>query len=455
MRTTALLRAPLLYANLRLCSDTWQHYRVLAAQSRLTRAQTQGVQAQQLERLLRHCHRHVPFYRAAIDVARRRGNGFSEPFALLETLPILTKDDVRGRLDALKSLDLNLRHWFHNASGGSTGDPLRLIQDREFRDSQRATRMLFDTWTGFRIGMRKVIFWGSERDLRGEPGAATRLYHRLANEVWINAFAVGADAQLATARQIREARPVQVLAYVDSLFHLARAVEPATLAGLPKAGAIICSAGTLHPHMRTRIESVFEAPVFNRYGSREAGDMACECSLHRGLHVAAPQHVIEIVDDEGVHCPPGVVGHVLVTPLSNAAMPLLRYRIGDMASWAAKPCPCGLSWPLLEHVHGRNSDVLVAADGTRVHGEYFTHLFYGRNWVRRFQLVQEAVDRLVLSIVPEPGTPPAVVAEDTDAVLRETRRVMGAACRVEVRFVDEIPPSPSGKHRFTISRLEA
>ena len=119
--------------------------------------------------------------------------------------------------------------------------------------------------------------WGSERDLRGEAGLATRLYRWLANEVWINAFAVGADAELRVAQQIREAHPTQVLAYVDSLFHLARAVEPTALAGLPAPHAIICSAGTLHPQMRTAIESVFEAPVYNRYGSREAGDIACEC----------------------------------------------------------------------------------------------------------------------------------------------------------------------------------
>ena len=173
-----------------------------------------------------------------------------------------------------------------------------------------------------------------------------------------------------------------------------------------------------------------------------------------GLHVASPQQVVEIVDEAGKPCPPGVVGHVLVTPLSNLAMPLLRYRIGDMASWATEPCPCGLCWPLLEHVHGRSSDILVAADGTRVHGEYFTHLFYGTPWVRRFQLIQEATDRLVLRIVKDPAAAAASVAADMERVLRETQRVMGEECQVEVRFVAEIPPLPSGKHRFTVSRLE-
>jgi phenylacetate-CoA ligase len=453
MRTSALLRMPPLYINLRLRSRTWQHYRELIAQTRLGAAEIVHLQAERLKRLLRHCHEQVPFYRESLDLAWSRNNDLADPIAILRALPILTKDDVRSGFMALISRELTERKWFYNASGGSTGDPLRLIQDLKFRDSQRATRMLFDNWTGYHIGMRKVIFWGSERDMRGETGAPTRVYRWLANELWINAFAVGADAHLPIARQIREARPAQVLAYVDSLYHLSRDVDPTELAGAPKPGAIISSAGTLHPWMRKHIESVFEAPVFNRYGSREAGDMACECHLHRGLHVVLPQHVLEIVDDEGNPCPPGVEGHVLVTPLTNLAMPLLRYRIGDIAAWAEEPCPCGLSWPLLEHVHGRSSDVLVAADGTRVHGEYFTHLFYGLDWVRRFQLVQETVDRLVLSIVQVPGAQMRIVEADTERLLPEIRRVMGPNCRVVIRFVETIPPLPSGKHRFTVSLL--
>ena len=82
----------------------------------------------------------------------------------------------------------------------------------------------------------------------------------------------------------------------------------------------------------------------------------------------------------------------------------------------------------------------MAADGTRVHGEYFTHLFYGTPWVRRFQLIQEATDRLVLRIVKDPAAAAASVAADMERVLRETQRVMGEEYQVEVRFVSEILP---------------
>ena len=71
------------------------------------------------------------------------------------------------------------------------------------------------------------------------------------------------------------------------------------------------------------------------------------------------------------------MGAVLVTDLLNGAMPLIRYRIGDMAAWADGPCPCGRGLPRLERVAGRVTDFLVGADGRLVSGVYLGHLRRG------------------------------------------------------------------------------
>jgi phenylacetate-coenzyme A ligase PaaK-like adenylate-forming protein len=55
----------------------------------------------------------------------------------LEEFPILTKDIIRENFENLKSNDLDKRNWFLNTSGGSTGEPVKFIQDMEFRNIQR------------------------------------------------------------------------------------------------------------------------------------------------------------------------------------------------------------------------------------------------------------------------------------------------------------------------------
>lgn len=218
------------------------------------------------------------------------------------------------------------------------------------------------------------------------------------------------------------------------------------------------SAGTLYPYMREVIERVFKASVFNRYGSREVGGIACECELHKGLHVSPLTHYVEIIRADGTPAAPGEVGEVVVTSLVNYTMPFIRYRIGDMAVWAEERCSCGRGWPLLKEVAGRVTDVFTRRDGTKIVPEYFIHLIgvvLKFSWLRKFQVIQEDYDHIRLIIVPSVSFQEANEHINREKADLETkvRLVMGDECRLEIELVEDIPPSPSGKYRYTISKV--
>jgi phenylacetate-CoA ligase len=128
-----------------------------------------------------------------------------------------------------------------------------------------------------------------------------------------------------------------------------------------------------------------------------------------------------------------------VTDLSNRAFGLIRYENGDAASWSTdpRPCPCGSSYPRLERVWGRTSDFVTTPSGERVHGEWFTHLFYGKDDVVRFQVRQTALDAVdVLTVGP--------AGEATMApILAIMRARLGDGVRVAWRErPDPLPPVP-------------
>lgn len=421
----------------------------------LTEEQIKKLQEERLRAILRHAYENVPYYKKQIELLGGPQTIEKDVKSFLLELPLLTKSAIRESWEELKSQDLKNRKWFYNTSGGSTGEPVRLIQDSVFREYGQAVKALFDLWTGYRIGMPKVILWGSERDLfLGKERFKVRFGRWLRNEYWLNAFRMGPSEMREYVRLINDVRPVQILAYAEAAYELARFVEREGLKVSPPR-AVMTSAGTLYDYMRETIQQVFGAPVFNRYGSREVGDIACECEAHEGLHVCPVTQYVEILREDGTPVGPGEVGEVVVTSLTNYAMPLIRYRIGDMALWAAEKCSCGRAWPLLKTIIGRVADTFITKDGTRVHGEYFTHLVYFRDWIQKFQFVQEDYDFISLLVVPSCRFEEAreIVKHEHQDLEKKVQIVMGGSCRLEIKLVEDIPPSPSGKYRYTVSKV--
>lgn len=413
------------------------------------------LQNKRLEQLLTHAYSHVPYWKS---VLREYGviQGERVHIEELNRVPLLTKEIIREQGINLISDDLETRTWFHNTSGGSTGEPVRLVQDKIFSDWGQAAKILFDLWTGYHLGQNKFILWGSERDIfLGGERFKIRVGRFFKGEKWGNAFKMDATRMQEFVRIINRIKPVQILAYAESIYELAEFIKNQGMA-VYQPRAIMTSAGTLYDYMRQSIETVFAAPVFNRYGSREVGDIACECEAHQGLHINPVTHYVEILRDDGTPCASGEIGEVVVTSLTNYVMPLIRYRIGDMAAFSEKKCSCGRGWPLLSQVTGRVVDTFLTRDGVRVNGEYFTHLIYFKDWVKKFQFIQDEYEKVRLCVVPAVSLEEGyrILYKEKEELESKVRLVMGPNCNLEVEVVEDIPPSPSGKYRYTISRLQ-
>jgi phenylacetate-CoA ligase len=313
--------------------------------------------------------------------------------------------------------------------------------------------MLFHESVGRRIGERAVFLWGSEREvLRGNADPKLRLLRLLANTVTVNSFRLTPEAILDFVRLINATRPKLIVGYAQSLFEVARFVGRESI-GIEPQRAIIASAGTLYEFMRDAIEHALDCRVTNQYGSREVGPVALECAARSGLHVAPWNTHVEVLGPEGVPVGPGDEGELVITSLTNYAMPLLRYAVGDVGTLAQpKTCRCGHSGTTLARITGRVVDTFRTASGANVDGEYFTHLIYHLDWVEKFQVVQRTLRSVVFRIVLADHRPPP--EPELERITAGTRAALGEDCEVDFEFVDELVPGPSGKFRFTISEVK-
>lgn len=412
-------------------------------------------QRQKLSALLRHAYQHSPYYERELIKAKvidHTGCVFLEHFS---RIPILERRHFAVHFDYLKADDLCRRKWYENWSGGSTGEPIRLLQDHPYFLWNQALKILFDQWSGRKLVDRQIILWASERDLMvGHETWRTYMGRWLRNERWLNTHSMSQERIIEYVEQINRFAPVQLFAYAESLYEIARFIEERQLA-VHRPTAIMTTASMLYPHMRETLERVFRAPVYNRYGSREIGAIACECEAHHGLHISPLTHYVEILRPDGTAAAPGERGELVITCLYNYAMPLIRYRIGDTAQWATGPCSCGRHWPLLEEITGRVNDLFVNTRGELVDGRLFVILLGNQPIVHKFQVLQEVPERLQIAIIPKKGCDLTAfsVQEQLTQIIAKCQQLMGEACQIQIQFVENIQPTSSGKYRFTISKV--
>jgi phenylacetate-CoA ligase len=266
--------------------------------------------------------------------------------------------------------------------------------------------------------------------------------------VFLNTFRVSEQGWRDYVETINRYRPHFIKGYAGSLYEIARVVRRHKLS-VHRPKFLYSSAEMLRDFMRRDIEDAFGAKVYDFYGSREVGPIAGECDEGR-RHIFTFNNHVEIVDHAGGPLPEGESGRILVTNLHNYSMPLIRYEIGDIGSMSTSLCPCGSQLPHLIELKGRITDHFKRRDGTLIHGEYFTHLFYFRPWIKEFQVNQLAHDHVQICVIKVSSPQAAEIGE----IEAKIRLVMGDDCRVSWEYVDTVPRTPQGKHLFTRCMVE-
>jgi phenylacetate-CoA ligase len=113
--------------------------------------------------------------------------------------------------------------------------------------------------------------------------------------------------------------------------------------------------------MRERIENWLGIRAYDIYGTSElSGPMFTECTEQNGFHVWSDLALVEIVDPvTGEPLEPGEKGELTITILQKEALPMIRYRIGDISVMDNEICPCGRTHPRVHRIQGRVDDMLI------------------------------------------------------------------------------------------------
>jgi len=204
--------------------------------------------------------------------------------------------------------------------------------------------------------------------------------------------------------------------------------------------------------LREAIEAALGLDALDIYGLSEVmgPGVSAECLESRdGAHVNEDHFLVEVVDPHsGQPLPEGEVGELVFTTLTKEALPLLRYRTGDLASLTRDPCACGRTFARMSRVLGRTDDMLIIRGVNVFPSEIERALLAIPELTPHYQLVVERSGHLDELTVQVEGT------VDPAAVRKRLNEVLGLAAQVEIAKPGSIPRS-EGKALRVLDRRGA
>ncbi len=193
-----------------------------------------------------------------------------------------------------------------------------------------------------------------------------------------------------------------------------------------------------------RLKDTWKCEVFTHYGHTEFGyGCAVDCQVHTGLHLRDADLILEIIDPKtNQAADPGECGEIVITSLSNEAMPLIRYRTGNLSRWITDPCGCGSQLYRLSSIEGRLSDHIPIGNGQIISIQQLDELIFSNPVVRGFTAFLTSRTPSVLDLIMDSES-------SVDHELLKSQLPAGLSLRIDYGLAD--PFQQRGKRRIHLT----
>ncbi|MBA6153396.1 phenylacetate--CoA ligase family protein [Gelidibacter maritimus] len=364
-----------------------------------------------------------------------------------QKIPLMTKDIIREYRNSLVNENYKkMSEVFRNTSGGSTGEPVEF-----YKTEEQAHYGTGNYWHALHlnkvdINNKSINLWGAQRDMHNhKPSYNIKSY--LNDITNLNTFVLSDEIIQQYIKTINQIKPPFIKAYVHSIYDISKFINKNKIK-IEFTPTIHCTTGPLYPEMRNEIRAAFNnAYVYNFYGSREVSAIATEIFNEKGLYVLYDNVFVEILDDNDKPVKNGVEGNIVITTLNNDYMPLIRYKIGDRG---IKGDDLIYGTLKLDNVTGRTLGVIHKKDKSKIDGQFFTSLFFNKDGIKSFQIVQKSLYNIQLNIVKSDK----FSNKQLDEIIDKIKHELGDDVIVNLEFKDQIDLTSTGKIMYVYSEID-
>lgn len=397
-------------------------------------AEIEGHQLSEFNKLVQLAKQKTSFYKIRFANISLPLNNLKEAII---AFPKLRKADIKKDFKELCNMDGVIS--FKSQTSGSTGIPLIIQISRKSSSDRFARLMRFLNWWGVEIYDRNILIWGSNSLIRTRKD---RIKDWLRNRKSIDPLSLNKESVLEIYRDLIEFKPVWIRGYTSAILQLAKLLDENNLSvRSPHLKVIIVTAEMLFKEDRIYIESVFNCKVANEYGAAEVGIIANECPMG-GMHLNEESLYLECNSDN----------NVIISDLSNEAMPIINYINEDRIKLSQKSCECGRQSRVVESIEGRYSDLISCPDGTEKGQVLFYYLMKEledkgfENSVLQYKFYQSGLN-FTIEIVE--GKVFSDAAQEF--ITSRMKELIGPSITTTFKIVQDIKRETSGKLRFFVN----
>jgi phenylacetate-CoA ligase len=396
------------------------------------------LQQKRLKAILNYAYENVRFYRRMFDRLRVKPSDI-KTVGDLSRLRITTKADFRRASEReFLGIGFGSGDCIERKTSGSTGEPARFFFDRKGWDYHEMVALRAKLASGLRPWDRVVVV----ENPMDHPIDRTHRFVR-ARLRYLSFF----DGVIDNLARLVRFRPTVLVGCPSYVGLLAEAVKEHPEYEI-KPRIVMSTSEALGRNTRKSIEETLDSEVFDLYGSTEFHSLAWECPEHSGYHMDVDHAIIEFVNDNE-QVAPGESGAIVITGLMNRAMPLLRYKIGDVGVPIDEKCQCGRKLPLMKNIDGRDVDHIMLPSGQVLSPYLLTCAIEESPNIAKFQVVQETRNEIRIKLQGK-----EISKEDIGSIVSRCRSLLGEGV-VVTAVVTEDFHSDTPKFRPVLSKINS
>lgn len=410
-------------------------------------------QFKQLQILLMHAKKNIPHYRKKIKEAGIAGISRLD-FELWNSIPILTRSELQHISKNLIVQEPISSHGetAESRTSGSTGKPVTVLKNDLVKYFWNLFTIRNHLWhnRGFSNSLGVIRLFG-ENSAPYPEGKTNISWGSPVNRLFESSKSYSLDLETDVKLQLEwleRKKPHYLLSFPSNIFMLAkRCIEEER--ALPFIKEIITVGEVVDDELRAKCLEAWGVEVKDMYSSQEVGYIALQCPESNHYHIQSESVYCEVLNDENKPCKEGEVGRVIVTPLHNFSMPLIRYELGDFAE-VGGTCKCGRNLPTLKRIMGRVRNMLRLPNGEKRWPKLNDHRFVEVAPVKQHQFIQKSMTLIEGYFVVER---PLINKEEANLKQLILDR-LDYPFELNMYYVENIERSKSGKFEEFLSEVK-